>query len=141
MQVYKGSDTKFTISDLEPGAEYSCRVCPIRIASSGELLGAYSPICNFSTLSPDPPSGGHRNSTSSNSVTNSPQRHRRNQRYFLSWLTSSLNTNGLGTSSGGDHSRPMSDKQRALIILIGFTIFAILSAVLVEKFINWRQSV
>lgn len=48
-QVYKGSDTKCTLENLEPGADYNARVCPIRLSSSGELPGPYSPQLTFST--------------------------------------------------------------------------------------------
>ncbi|CAH1130831.1 unnamed protein product [Ceutorhynchus assimilis] len=52
-QVHRGSDTKCTIEDLEPGVEYSARVCPVRITSTGELTGPYSPPLNFTTISGD----------------------------------------------------------------------------------------
>ncbi|GBP97601.1 hypothetical protein EVAR_71202_1 [Eumeta japonica] len=41
--IYRGSETKFTIENLEPGGLYQFRVCPIRITSTGEdLQGAYT---------------------------------------------------------------------------------------------------
>lgn len=49
-QVYRGPETKTHLSDLEPGAEYSVRVCPIRHTSSGDLPGAVSPATTFSTI-------------------------------------------------------------------------------------------
>ncbi|KAL1513199.1 hypothetical protein ABEB36_002638 [Hypothenemus hampei] len=56
-QLYKsshhGADTKCTIDNLEPGTEYSARVCPVRITSTGELIGPYSPPINFSTMTAD----------------------------------------------------------------------------------------
>lgn len=118
------------INDLEPGIEYACRVCPIRLTCTGDQLqGPFSPTCNFSTLPTQEPVQGQRSQIPS--VTNSPIRNRRNQKFF-SWITTGLH---------GTDNRPMSDKQKALLILIIFTIFAIFAAVSVEKFINWRQSV
>lgn len=51
--MYRGSETKVQLNDLEPGADYNVRVCPVRQASIGDLLGAYSPPSTFSTLMPD----------------------------------------------------------------------------------------
>ncbi|KAI8129980.1 Fibronectin type-III domain-containing protein 3a [Lucilia cuprina] len=43
-KIYRGSETKFTIENLEPGGLYQFRVCPIRVTNNGEdLLGAYTP--------------------------------------------------------------------------------------------------
>jgi hypothetical protein len=51
--VYRGAETKMQLNDLEPGADYNVRVCPVRQASIGDLPGAYSPPSTFSTLMPD----------------------------------------------------------------------------------------
>jgi len=53
LQVYRGVETKFQLNDIEPGAEYNIRVCPVRQTSIGNLPGAYSPPSTFSTLLPD----------------------------------------------------------------------------------------
>lgn len=50
VQVYRGPETKTHLSDLEAGAEYSVRVCPIRQTSGGDLPGAVSPVTTFSTI-------------------------------------------------------------------------------------------
>lgn len=47
-QVYRGADTKATLEDLEPGAEYEIRVMPIRCTSDGDLCGAFSSASSFS---------------------------------------------------------------------------------------------
>ncbi|XP_063902885.1 fibronectin type-III domain-containing protein 3A isoform X3 [Zophobas morio] len=72
-ETYKGADTKYSIENLEPGVEYSARVCPIRLTPNGELMGPYSPLLHFSTLvaeptviskistNPSSPSHSHRN--------------------------------------------------------------------------------
>jgi hypothetical protein len=41
------------LNDLEPGADYIVRVCPVRQTGIGDLPGAYSPLSTFSTLMPD----------------------------------------------------------------------------------------
>ncbi|XP_055836442.1 fibronectin type-III domain-containing protein 3A isoform X1 [Episyrphus balteatus] len=43
-QIYRGPDTKFTIENLEPGAIYLFRVCPIRVsaAKGNELPGQFT---------------------------------------------------------------------------------------------------
>lgn len=43
LQIYRGSETKFTIENLEPAGLYQFRVCPIRVTNSGEdLLGPFT---------------------------------------------------------------------------------------------------
>ncbi|CAD6998471.1 unnamed protein product [Ceratitis capitata] len=42
-RIYRGPETKFTIENLEPGAIYQFRVCPIRVTMDGEdLQGQYT---------------------------------------------------------------------------------------------------
>lgn len=53
LQVYRGAENKVQLNDIEPGAEYNVRVCPVRQTSIGNLPGAYSPPSTFSTLLPD----------------------------------------------------------------------------------------
>ncbi|XP_067007900.1 fibronectin type-III domain-containing protein 3A isoform X2 [Anabrus simplex] len=53
-QVYRGSETKVQLHDLDPGTEYNVRVCPIRQTNSGDLPGAYSTPGVFTTTAPEP---------------------------------------------------------------------------------------
>jgi hypothetical protein len=53
LQVYRGAETKVQLNDIEPGADYNVRVCPVRQTGIGNLPGAYSPPSTFSTLLPD----------------------------------------------------------------------------------------
>lgn len=53
-KVYQGAETKVQLNDLEPGMDYSVRVCPVRQTSSGDLPGPFSPPGTFSTLAPEP---------------------------------------------------------------------------------------
>uniref|UniRef100_A0A1I8Q4Z2 Fibronectin type-III domain-containing protein n=1 Tax=Stomoxys calcitrans TaxID=35570 RepID=A0A1I8Q4Z2_STOCA len=46
--IYRGSETKFTIENLEPAGLYQFRVCPIRVTQAGEdLLGAFTTPFRF----------------------------------------------------------------------------------------------
>lgn len=49
-KVYRGPETKSHLNDLEAGAEYSVRVCPIRQTEGVEVPGAYSSATTFSTV-------------------------------------------------------------------------------------------
>ncbi|KAK6632457.1 hypothetical protein RUM44_007499 [Polyplax serrata] len=49
-QVYRGSECKISLNDLEPGADYSVRVCPVRVSSNSELPGPFCTSVIFSTL-------------------------------------------------------------------------------------------
>ncbi|KRT80542.1 Fibronectin domain-containing protein [Oryctes borbonicus] len=53
-QVYKGTETVCSLDNLEPGAEYCAKVCAIRMTSTGELLGPFSPAQTFSTVAQEP---------------------------------------------------------------------------------------
>jgi predicted phage tail protein len=53
-EIYKGAENKCSIENLEPGMEYSARVCPVRVTSTGELMGPYSPLLHFSTAVAEP---------------------------------------------------------------------------------------
>ncbi|KAI5705127.1 hypothetical protein M8J76_013911 [Diaphorina citri] len=48
--VYRGSETRTALSELEGGAEYTVRVCPIRVRPDGDVSGSYSTPATFSTL-------------------------------------------------------------------------------------------
>ncbi|KAJ8868006.1 hypothetical protein PR048_031815 [Dryococelus australis] len=47
-------DAKAQLADLEPGTEYLVRVCPVRCAVSGHILGAASPSTAFTTSAVGP---------------------------------------------------------------------------------------
>ncbi|XP_074025374.1 miles to go isoform X2 [Leptinotarsa decemlineata] len=53
-QVCESSEPKCTIENLEPGTDYTARVCPIRMTSTGALPGPFSPPVNFTTASSEP---------------------------------------------------------------------------------------
>lgn len=57
LQVYQGSGTSYTLSQLSPGTSYSVRVCAVRVcteASADTIAGAYSPGVLFHTSKPAP---------------------------------------------------------------------------------------
>ncbi|PSN41619.1 hypothetical protein C0J52_17774, partial [Blattella germanica] len=104
-QVYRGAETKVHLNDLEAGADYNVRVCPVRQTSTGDLPGAYSPPATFSTLMPEP-------------VT-----------------TTSTRTAVMQVTE----RKPLTDQQWAMIILCVFTLFAILTAVVMQQVIHWSK--
>ncbi|SPP79366.1 fibronectin type-III domain-containing protein 3A isoform X4 [Drosophila guanche] len=79
-QLYRGPETKFTIDNLAAGTCYQFRVCPVRIASGGELLYGQpsSPLRYQVSNELDPSSATcHHHlhgSTSPNTATHSSQR-------------------------------------------------------------------
>lgn len=51
-QVYRGRDTHYRVTGLEPSNEYTFRVSPVRISDSGaDHFGAYSPVTRQRTTS------------------------------------------------------------------------------------------
>ncbi|XP_052239608.1 fibronectin type-III domain-containing protein 3A-like isoform X2 [Dreissena polymorpha] len=54
-QIYKGSDSSYSIDFLQSKSEYHVRVCAIRqCEDTEEIAGPFSPGTTFSTLSPEP---------------------------------------------------------------------------------------
>ncbi|XP_022188761.2 fibronectin type-III domain-containing protein 3A isoform X2 [Nilaparvata lugens] len=107
-QVYLGGDTKTLVGDLEPGAEYLARVFAVRRTAGGEeVVGPHSQPANFSTL-PLPDQG-----TKPGVVLPHPKPHHSQ------------------TSS----RKQLSDQEWAIIILCGFTLVAVLVAVIMQHFI------
>lgn len=102
-QVYMGADTKTSVNDLEPGADYLVRVSPVRQTSTGDLMGPYSQPAKFSTLPlPD-----------QKVVVSNPKPHH----------------------SQSSSRKQLSDQEWAIIILCGFTLVAVLVAVIMQHFI------
>lgn len=104
-QVYKGSETKCTLDNLEPGVDYSARICPIRLLTISteeespatettattlttvinELAGPFSPVLNFTT-----PTEMSANSTPTTATK-------------LNVSTSSINTTNTSTTHKNHH--------------------------------------
>ncbi|XP_023720890.1 fibronectin type-III domain-containing protein 3A isoform X3 [Cryptotermes secundus] len=104
--VYRGAETKVQLNDLESGADYNVRVCPVRQADIGNLPGAYSPPSTFSTLMPE-------------------------------LVTTTATKTALVQVT---ERKPLTDQQWALIILCGFTLFAVLTAVVMQQVIHWSKA-
>ncbi|XP_046402663.1 fibronectin type III domain-containing protein 3B isoform X2 [Ischnura elegans] len=124
-QVYHGSETKVTLNDLESGAEYGARVCPIRLlggGSNGELPGSPSPPVKFSTPSSIALSSNGSGSNASNNGNCSE---------------GSKLLQASQTSIG--ERKPLTDQQWAAIIVFGFTIFSIAMAFIVQHSLLWAQ--
>lgn len=65
------------MENLEPGAEYGARVCPVRVTTtSGELCGPYSPCTTFTTV---PLEASNINKVSSSSSNQSTPTHQQQQ--------------------------------------------------------------
>jgi len=111
-QIYKGSETKFRLEGLTPKTEYCVRVCAIRQCSdsSGDLIGAYSPGTLFTTQGPKLPSS----STSHRASRSECQR--------------------------PTEPRQLSDEQWAVILLLGFTVIAVVIATLAQQVIAYSNS-
>jgi len=105
--VYSGSDTQFRDSSLEPKTEYTIRVCGIRAVPETNLAGPYSPPAIFTTLSTD--------GTGNLAPTKRP--------------TSD------GTNVVQQRDTAWTDTQRAFVIVVGFTFFAVLVGVIVQQII------
>ncbi|XP_022918886.1 fibronectin type-III domain-containing protein 3A isoform X3 [Onthophagus taurus] len=53
-EVYRGSEITCTLDHLDPGTDYSVRVLPVRMTSTGELLGPHSSDATFKTVAIEP---------------------------------------------------------------------------------------
>lgn len=119
IQVYKGSDTKCSLENLEPGADYSARVCPIRLASSGELPGPFSLPSTFTTAAVETPVIPKLSAS-----TSSPTHVHRNRNYFQ-YIWPRLM-----------HSKSMSDQQIVMVGTLLFMLVGIVIAVVVASLVK-----
>lgn len=114
--IYSGSDIQFRAGGLEPRTEYTIRVCGVRIPPvSGqqlELNGPFSPPAIFTTLTNEGANAG-----SGGAVVTSKR------------ITSS----GTGVLTRRDNG--WSDKQWAFVLVVGFTLFALFIAVVMQQII------
>lgn len=116
--IYTGSDVQFRVNGLEAKSEYAIRVCGVRVPTPGsvEMAGTYSPPAVFTTLSGDGfncGAGGQATASSRAITTSRPG--------FL--------------PHKGDKS--WTDQQWAMVILVGFTLFALFVAVVMQQIIAW----
>ena len=134
LQVFRGSQTSYTLTKLQPKTDYAVRVCAVRLCSStpapapaaaGEasdvstatatampdLTGAFSPGVSFTTLSPSP----------------------------VTTATTLAPGSGLLTGRLTAERKQLSDQQWAMIILLGFTVCAIVIAFIAQQIIAYTS--
>jgi len=108
--IYSGSDIQFRAGGLESRTEYTIRVCGVRIPANGqEHPGPYSPPAIFTTLTNEQVSG-------TNLVT-----------------SKRVASSGTGVVTRRDNG--WSDKQWAFVLVVGFTLFALFIAVVMQQII------
>ncbi|XP_059082249.1 fibronectin type-III domain-containing protein 3A-like isoform X2 [Tigriopus californicus] len=113
--VYGGTDLQFRLNGLEAKSEYAIKVAVVRIPEPElELVGAHSPPCAFTTLAAH--SGLDGQASASETATAQSTR---------KW--------SLFPRQG----EVWSIEQKAMGILVGFTIFAVLVSMLVQQFMAW----
>ncbi|XP_023930352.1 fibronectin type-III domain-containing protein 3a-like isoform X1 [Lingula anatina] len=111
-QIYHGAETSCRLTSLSAKTEYQVRVCAVRECQgeAGPLQGAFSPGILFSTLSPEP----------------------------VSKVASKASTEKKALVSL--ENRELTDHQKAMIILFGFAVFAIIIAIIVHRiFMYYKQ--
>lgn len=104
-----GMDIQFRIAGLEPKADYTVRVCAVRLPTNEPdvtLVGTYSPTTQLATL----PKAGPV-------VSNTP-----------------VSKQEVVKASG---EPSWTDQQWAVIILCGFTLFALIIAMVIQQLISW----
>lgn len=125
LQLYRGPDTKHTVDSLEAGTDYTFRVCPVRLAESGDLFGANSPTLRYRLPL-------HIDAGSLNSSTQS----RSNS---IDAVDSSSATRTVGlfkrnlhriTSICSNRSRPSNQEQAILLVIFFMITTAIVAAIL-----------
>jgi len=127
--IYTGCDTQCRVNGLDGRTEYSVRVAGVRVVAAGvavageaegriELPGAYSPPGTFTTDPRKEGAGGTPTPTLEQAAKSA---------------------GGVGSTKilpqRGDKS--WSDQQWATVILFGFTIFALLTAFIMQQVIGW----
>jgi len=125
LQVFRGSQTSYTLTKLQAKTDYAVRVCAVRLCSSSssageasdvstattDLTGAFSPGVSFTTLSPSP----------------------------VTTATTLAPGGGLLTGRLTAERKQLSDQQWAMIILLGFTVCAIVIAFIAQQIIAYTS--
>lgn len=114
--MYKGSETKCTVENLEAGADYCVKVCPIRVTSTGELAGPFSQQITFSTVAGD--TQPVAKATTSTNCTTQVHRNRNYLRHY--WL------NIFNTKSMSDQQMIMVGA--VLLMFLGIFIAVVLAS-------------
>lgn len=116
--MFRGSQTSYTLTKLQPKTDYAVRVCAVRLcpsdacdAATAELTGAFSPGVSFTTLSPSP----------------------------VTTATTLAQGSGLLQGRLSAERKQLSDQQWAMIILLGFTVCAIVIAFIAQQIIAYTS--
>lgn len=109
LQIYKGSETTYTLEDLEQKTEYRVRIGTVRVCSdgSGEIIGAFSPTATFTTRSQEP--------------------------------VKVASSKASSMSQAVVECKPLTDQQWAMIILLCFIVLGILIAITVQKYLSYSR--
>ncbi len=109
LQVYRGTESSFQITDLSQKTDYLVRVCAVRrkLDGSNELTGAYSPGVSFKTLEPK--------------------------------VQAVVNAQGALQPRIAE-PKQLSDQQWAMIILLGFAVFAVIIAFTAQQIITYTNN-
>merc|ERR1719228_2377776 len=106
-----GTDVQFRIAGLEAKADYTVRVCAVRLPtnepSTVTLVGTYSPTTQLTTLAKVGP------------------------------LVSTIQTSSTKEIVKASGEPTWTDQQWAVIILCGFTLFALIIAMVIQQLISW----
>ena len=109
LQIYKGCETAFSLSQLLPRTEYLVRVCAIRQCDdgTGDLIGAFSPGVSFITVADSPVRGDVTSTSAERPMTSLVER------------------------------KPLTDEQWAAIILAGFILLAIVVSFAAKQILSY----
>ena len=106
-----GTDVQFRIAGLEAKADYTVRVCAVRLPTNEPttttLVGTYSPTTQLTTLPKAGPVVSNIQATSTKEIV----------------------------KASGEPT--WTDQQWAVIILCGFTLFALIIAMVIQQLISW----
>jgi len=106
-----GTDVQFRIAGLEAKADYTVRVCAVRLPtnepSTVTLVGTYSPTTQLTTLAKVGP------------------------------VMSTIQTTSTKEIVKASGEPTWTDQQWAVIILCGFTLFALIIAMVIQQLISW----
>ncbi|CAN7996464.1 unnamed protein product, partial [Ixodes hexagonus] len=121
--VYRGPDTSCSLSNLSPHSFHCARVAALRHCpqSPEPLCGPYGPATSFQLFTEPAASNGGASQVGSSSSASSPS----------GWGLRGSRTGGLLPSLG--------DQQWAGILVGGFTLLAVLAAVLLQEVVAWNQ--
>lgn len=129
-QIYRGTETRYALVNLESGVEYTFRVCPVRVTENGDLHGTWSPVLRH-----------HIEHVRDTIMTNSSQNLLSSTNYTDGVSVPIRTTSSVRRATARfmtlfANPKRLSDQQKAVMMVVFFMVATVGVAAIVRMFIR-----